>query len=173
MAYLTAEEIEKAIGWWKREKAEAERLFRESLTHEQRELLKRRYRAERAMKTLRRWLQKAKEGKLRKRTLHVPAAARRDYAFLLMAKELRFPPSAAEALKEAFNHISDVDKIVLEVCYGFDLGRPRTLKEAAYRLGMPPTAVKLMREVALRRLKINVGKIHSRGSAPGGNVSGR
>jgi hypothetical protein len=101
MAYLTAEEIAMAIDWWAQEKAEAKRLFRESLTHEQRELLKRRYRAERAIKTLRRWLKKAKEGKLRKRTLHVPPAARRDYALLLMAKELRFPPSAAEALKEA------------------------------------------------------------------------
>jgi hypothetical protein len=151
--YLGEVEIEWALSLWEAEEERLYEEFKRSLTPEQRELLKKYYRAQKMVRSFRKWRELVKAGKLRKRTIRVPEWAAQDYAYMRLARGLGFPPEYLWRLKEVVMGLSETERLVLEVCYGLKGGKPPRLSQAAYRLGMPPTTVKVIRDKALERVK--------------------
>jgi|GEM_PF-2853442 len=152
MDYVTVEEIELALAWWEEEERKARLEFLGSLTPAQRDLLRRYYMAARKKLKMRRWLREARAGRLKKRILQVPDWAKRDYAFMRLARKLGLGLEAGWALQEALRRISDVERKVLEVCFGLDGSKPKSLSQATYSLGLPKETVNIVMKRALEQI---------------------
>ncbi len=64
-----------------------------------------------------------------------------------------------ERLKEAMKDLRPRDKMILEMYYGLDDGRPKTLEEIGKKLGISRERVRQLKERALRTLKQKHGEL--------------
>ncbi len=64
-----------------------------------------------------------------------------------------------ERLKEAMQDLRPRDKMILEMYYGLDDGRPKTLEEIGKKLGISRERVRQLKERALRTLKQKHGEL--------------
>ena len=64
-----------------------------------------------------------------------------------------------ERLKEAMKDLRPRDKLILEMYYGLDDGRPKTLEEIGKKLGISRERVRQLKERALRTLKQKHGDL--------------
>lgn len=64
-----------------------------------------------------------------------------------------------ERLKEAMKDLRPRDKLILEMYYGLDDGKPKTLEEIGKQLGISRERVRQLKERALKTLKQKHGKL--------------
>jgi hypothetical protein len=156
MRWLEADEVELALSFWGKEKDESLRAFMASLTEEQRELLRRYRQAKRKLGTLRRWLAEVREGGILKRKIPVPEWARKDFAYVRVAKEAGLPANSYEEVREAIKELSLLERRVLEVVFGLNGEKPLSSRRATFKLGLPPGYILRVKKMALEKIAKSV-----------------